>query len=141
MKNSVKSLICKGQIFGRLTVVREAEPRVYRGQKYTKFKCRCTCGNVTDVEASSLKRGLTKSCGCLHKEIVTIHGKSSHPLYKVYNNMLDRCYNKAHPAYSNYGGRKIKVCKDWRNKETGLQSFIDWNNSLSKEKQRSSFKS
>jgi hypothetical protein len=60
-----------GQIFGSLTVVGEGPVQVPRKNKsghYLKWECLCTCGNVTYVNTSVLRAGLTKSCGCLkHK--------------------------------------------------------------------------
>lgn len=44
-----------GKKFGRLTVLR------YDG--YSKFTCKCECGNITHVESYSLRSGHTKSCG------------------------------------------------------------------------------
>jgi len=41
-------------------------------------------------------------------------GKSSHPLYFVYHDMLSRCYTSTHHAYDRYGGRGITVCDRWR---------------------------
>jgi len=33
------------------------------------WKCQCECGNIVEIEASSLIKGYTKSCGCLkHKK-------------------------------------------------------------------------
>lgn len=34
-------------------------------------------------------------------------------LYITWINMLQRCNNKNHPSYHNYGGRGIKVCDEW----------------------------
>lgn len=51
-----------GQTFGRLTVVKEAEP----GRKnLTMWRCRCRCGATVTVPAYKLKSGHTRSCGCL----------------------------------------------------------------------------
>lgn len=36
--------------------------------------------------------------------------KINNPLYKTYNNMKSRCYNKNNHKYKNYWLRKIKVC-------------------------------
>jgi hypothetical protein len=35
--------------------------------------------------------------------------------YYCWRNMKSRCYDKNHVAYSNYGGRGISVCDEWRN--------------------------
>lgn len=34
---------------------------------------------------------------------------------KVGGAMMDRCFNKTTPRYSNYGGRGITVCSEWAN--------------------------
>ena len=65
----------------------------------------------------SLKSGYTKSCGCLKRELTKlVEGVPSkeHKLYPVWNNMKQRCRDELHPAYSNYGGRGIKVCQRWQ---------------------------
>lgn len=59
-----KSIDLTGQRFGRLTVVFRAENK---GGK-TRWHCKCDCGKEKDVLAINLVRGLTQSCGCLHKE-------------------------------------------------------------------------
>lgn len=54
-----------GQKFGRLTFVR----LVRIDLKYnTYWICRCDCGNEKEILAASVKRGATKSCGCLDRE-------------------------------------------------------------------------
>ena len=50
------------QLFGRLKVIE------YVGQtpkRRSLWRCQCICGNEVIVEASNLKSGNTKSCGCL----------------------------------------------------------------------------
>lgn len=61
-----------GQKFGRLTVIRKAEP-----QQYTKWWCKCDCGNPNEilVYGQNLKRGLTTSCGCVQKEMLVKRNK------------------------------------------------------------------
>jgi hypothetical protein len=49
-----------GHKFGDLVVVARASPRNAK----TFWGCRCDCGTFVEVNASSLKRGYTKSCGC-----------------------------------------------------------------------------
>lgn len=41
-------------------------------------------------------------------------GKTSHPLYDTYNDMLGRCSRSTHARWASYGGRGITVCEEWR---------------------------
>lgn len=52
-----------GNVYNRFTVL-----RTFRKDKTTYCECRCSCGTVKIVEASKLKNGSIKSCGCLRKE-------------------------------------------------------------------------
>lgn len=52
-----------GRIFGRLTVIEEAEWK--KGTSY--WRCKCECVNETVVKYGYLISGHTKSCGCLQK--------------------------------------------------------------------------
>lgn len=62
-----------GMRFGRLTVLYRADVKT-KAQK-TLWHCRCDCGNEIDVFSGSLLRGLTKSCGCLNREVSrNMHG-------------------------------------------------------------------
>ncbi|WZX99216.1 hypothetical protein NSQ26_07645 [Bacillus sp. FSL W7-1360] len=58
-KRAIKDL--SGQTFGRLTALREVEPR--GGKRY--WLCKCSCGREKEILGSSLKNEGTKSCGCL----------------------------------------------------------------------------
>lgn len=51
------------------------------------------------------------------------HGLRHDPLYSVWANMKNRCYNKNDPHYERWGGRGITVCKEWRN---NFKLFYDW---------------
>ena len=56
---------CKiGEKFNRWTIIDTAPSR--NNSKY--WLCRCDCGTVKEVCQSSLKRGTSKSCGCINKE-------------------------------------------------------------------------
>lgn len=61
-----KMIDLTGQRFGRLTVVRRAE-NTKRGQ--AAWLCRCECGGECVVPSVNLRRGKTRSCGCLHREL------------------------------------------------------------------------
>ena len=65
-KTSLKDLT--GQVFGRLVVLKRD---LTRGRKPTKWLCRCRCGSTTSVLSRSLLDSATKSCGCLHREMVS----------------------------------------------------------------------
>lgn len=41
-------------------------------------------------------------------------GKTFHPLYWTYMDMIYRCYRPTHKRYADYGGRGITVCDRWR---------------------------
>ena len=49
-----------------------------------------------------------------------IHGLSKHPLFQVWQDMIQRCTNKNNKNYKYYGGRGITVCDRW----FGLVNFI-----------------
>jgi len=61
-----------GQVFGRLTVIEEAEHTKYG----VKWLCLCNCGNKTTVLGTNLRKNNgTRSCGCLHDEAIIEAGK------------------------------------------------------------------
>lgn len=62
-----KAIDITGQTFDRWLVLSRAENNT-RGE--TMWNCRCSCGNEKIVQGYSLRKGLSKSCGCLQKEIV-----------------------------------------------------------------------
>ena len=53
------------QKFGKLLVISEAE---YIKNTRVKWLCQCECDNFKIVTTRELKKGDTKSCGCLHKQ-------------------------------------------------------------------------
>lgn len=55
-----------GRKFGRLTVIKQDTTKIGKGAYWL---CRCDCGNEKSVKAYVLTKGITKSCGCLNKEI------------------------------------------------------------------------
>ena len=62
----IKVEVNTGDRFGRLTIIQELPQHISpSGSKARKFLCKCDCGNTTEVWLTSLRRGTTKSCGCL----------------------------------------------------------------------------
>lgn len=47
------------------------------------------------------------------------------PEYRVWTNMNRRCCNPASDMYETYGGRGIKVCERWADKEKGFINFYN----------------
>lgn len=41
------------------------------------------------------------------------HGRWGTPEYKSWDHMKQRCLNSNQKVYNNYGGRGIKICKNW----------------------------
>lgn len=109
-----------GQKFGRLTVLDKLHNHHKRN---TYWLCVCECGNLVEVQGSTLKNGRSKSCGCLLKDTNTKHGKAHIPLYNVWVSMKQRCYNKCNKRYENYGQRGIAVYDEWKD---DFQAFYDW---------------
>lgn len=113
-----------GRIFGNLKVLSQSETKNGR----TRFKCLCSCGTETTVSRSDLVTGNTKSCGCLKGKSNIKHGAcvnyKDSSLYKRWQHIKDRCYNKNNKRFEDYGGRGISVCASW------LESFDNFKRDL-----------
>lgn len=108
-----------GEVYGHLTVLADAiQPK----GKARKVTVQCVCGNTKDVFATSLRCGDTTSCGCKSKDASTTHGLTNTPLYRTWANMKARCDNPNAQYYSEYGGRGIGYCDEWKD----FQTFYDW---------------
>ncbi|WP_455945475.1 hypothetical protein [Eubacterium ramulus] len=122
-----------GERFGRLTVISKGNKRLYGKPTWL---CRCDCGRLKYAITQSLKNGDVKSCGCLQREtrrknainlneVRIHHGMSDSRIYRIYNNMISRCYRKSSNGYENYGDRGIRVCDEWLGKD-GFKNFMEW---------------
>ena len=118
-----------GQKFGRLTVI------AYDGliNKKARWQCKCECGKFLTITSEQLRNGESRSCGCLQKEIArknhTTHGmaadsktKRCKRLYNCWAQMIQRCTNPNKQRWKHYGGRGIRVCKEWRE----FIPFMNW---------------
>lgn len=118
-----------GKRFGKLTVIKPAENiNEYLGNK--KWLCKCDCGRESVVRSNYLKNGHTTSCGCLQRERVHEarfkHGDSNNRLFNIYEKIKRRCYNPKDHNYKEYGGRGIRVCNEWLDKDSGYINFKTW---------------
>lgn len=112
-----------GQSFGRLTVVRF---HGYTDDGSKLWDCVCECGNKRVLTSYRLTSGRTKSCGCLHNELlgkrVATHGGTHERLYIVWTDAKRRCEKTYDKKYSCYGGRGIKLCAEWQD----YAKFREW---------------
>lgn len=74
-----------GQIFGRLTVIERAENA---NDGHARWLCKCECGKTTIVNSNVLKKGHTKSCGCLNREVAAQKAKLQ------YKNLINQHFGR-----------------------------------------------
>lgn len=121
-----------GKRFCRLVVI---SIEVNRLKWQSKCLCRCDCGTEKKINFSSLKNGLTKSCGCLQKERTSeaskTHGMSETPIYNIWKSMLARCSLMTDTNYKYYGARGIQVCTRWLKFENFYEDMGDRPNNKS----------
>lgn len=119
-----------GHVFGSLTALEFSH--VEKRMAYWKY--RCVCGNThiarantVTYQAKTKKDVALPSCGCEELARKTKHGfrkaKNTHPAYRIYRGMVDRCYNKESPGYQWYGAKGVTVCEEWLGKP---EVFIQW---------------
>lgn len=87
-----------GNVYGQLIVVAQAARLNNRGN--SRWLCVCDCGGTTTTTGTSLKLGLTRSCGCLHR---------GRPLADITNNIFGRL--TAIAAQEKRGGKWYWLCK------------------------------
>jgi hypothetical protein len=115
---TTKSMI--GKRFGRLVVLKQAGTRYAPYGTRLLVLCRCDCGKKKTIIAVAVRIGLTKSCGCLQKEVLskrrtshgeTVDGRTAE--YTSWKAMRQRCYSPNYTKFMDYGGRGITVCERW----------------------------
>lgn len=78
----------------------------------------CDCGNAHIARKSHVTTFKTTSCGCLRQSQrdrrFRKHGMSGSPEWLSWMAMQQRCDNRNHEQYKDYGGRGITVCARWR---------------------------
>lgn len=107
--------MASGESVNRLTLIDDA----WLAKDIAKFNC--SCGRQYSTVVGRVKRGTTKSCGCINRERLIAQNKSwSLPnpkerryTYRSWESMIARCLNTEHMYYYRYGGRGIYVDDSW----------------------------
>ena len=94
--------------------------------RYGIYKCGF-CGNEFRSLVQDVKSNKIKSCGCYRKRRVSethkTHGLKNTRLYIIWANIKARTLNPKHKQYSDYGGRGITICEEWKN---DFVPFYNW---------------
>lgn len=98
-----------GKQFNQLTVLSEYE----RKERSTKWKCKCSCGNIKYIRGYDLQSGATQSCGCLKQNQDPTLRQINLCEYNTWLHLKARCYDSNDSAYKYYGERGIRVCSRW----------------------------
>lgn len=111
-----------------LIFIKEISPTITpSGQKKRRALFQCKCGNEFEAIIDNVRRNKIKSCECTKiermKKLRLTHGLTKTDIHSVWTNMKTRCYNPKTWNYSNYGGRGITICEEWRN---DFKAFYNW---------------
>jgi len=131
----------------KLTFIRDTGDRASNGSPLALYKC--ACGAEVVKQKNNVNSGNTTSCSRVCPARPGSGGGFSRPKFKVarqaWANAMARCYasgkltvddplvagktalgfltrDTPHPKYHSYGGRGIKVCKEWHD----MKNFIPW---------------
>lgn len=140
----MKKLNLLGQKFGRLTVIENLESE--NGRSYSL--CLCDCGKTKPFKVMNkyLRNHHVVSCGCVKSERISglgkktgkehitkahevawennkTHQKSKTRLYRIWQQMKQRCSNPNCDAYKYYGHKGVSLCEEWNN---NFISFYEW---------------
>lgn len=90
---------------------------------YSLYKCPY-CGDEFKAITYDIKRrNINKCLKCSYSIDRAKHNLHKHRLYRIMNNMKNRCYNKNNKDYCNYGERGIHICNEWLN---DFMVFYNW---------------
>lgn len=117
----------ESKVYGRLTLTGITFLKQGKKQRRRVVQAKCECGVIKFYDFDLIKRGETKSCGCLKVDVARErgmkHGLSTHPLYKVWIRLKEKCNTPTSKAYRNYGAKGVKLDEVW---EKDYVAFYNW---------------
>lgn len=96
--------------------------------KRRRFNVRCKCGKEYSLDASLVKRGVSKRCASCAQRLLKgfVHGYRKdgkrEQLYVKWVNMRMSCYSPNYKDYPKCGGLGIIICQQWQT----YQGFRKW---------------
>lgn len=121
-----------GKKVGHLTLIKPVRIKLINNKEGRKWRpgwyCRCDCGNYCTVITYCLRKNSMCGQNCKLKKTQDGDGSSRgkyHTIYQRWNLMIKRCEDKSSPVYPYYGGRGIKVCREWHNYQTFKKWYLD----------------
>ena len=125
-----------GMRFGRLTALCPVEGERHNRTAGAIWRCRCDCGQETEVSAACLLSGRTRSCGCLNREQMArmhehMHYENDTCLEQLARAQTDRGTNKAgfRGLFWTRDGR-YRVTINFRKKRYNLGYFRDYDEAV-----------
>jgi hypothetical protein len=129
IKHNWRFIDLTGQRFGKLIAV-ENVPAQYKnattGRGATMWRCECDCGGASIVSSSNLMNRQI-SCGCARDKASAAkgtHRMTKTPEYNAWIHAKARCFNPKNNSFARYGGRGIKMCKEWASSFESFYAYI-----------------
>jgi hypothetical protein len=82
-------------------------------QPRTRIVAKCTCGRSKEMRLHDVKTNRIKSCGVCTGSCDRSLKATDSKEYRAWHSMRQRCSNIKNPKFPDYGGRGIRVCKEW----------------------------
>lgn len=116
----------KGYVFGKLTVLEQADSRQNNNRIRGYWKCQCECGSIIEVETSNLTTGHTQSCGC-----VKSRGEEKIATILTNNNILfekEKYFTSYHDMRFDFYLPEYNCCIEYDGSQHFNDAHGNWNN-------------
>ena len=112
-----------GKRFGRLRILSERKA-IQTGRMRLKVTYICDCGKSKEVWADGILKGRSRSCGCLHRDILKKGYDITSPTWHSWQNIKGRCNpkTKLHQRKKKHYGH-VTVCDRWLGND-GYKNFL-----------------